>query len=70
MEEILLGRVLSRMMNELEGEEAERVALLLEDDKQEEVSSIFYNKFPNIDDFFLEEIKEIQEEILIKYSKK
>ncbi|MDD3032755.1 MAG: hypothetical protein PHF88_02190 [Candidatus Pacebacteria bacterium] len=69
MEEILLDRVLSRMMNELEGEDAIKVNNLLEKDLQEEVSSFFYERFPNMNDFFEEEIKNIQEEILNKYSK-
>jgi len=70
VEDLLLDRVLSRMMNELNEEEASKVNKLLEKDLQGEVSSFFYEKFPNMNDFFEEEIKSIQEEIEEKYTKK
>ncbi len=58
------------MMNELNEEDASKVNKLLEKDLQGEVSSFFYEKFPNMNDFFEEEIKSIQEEIEKKYTKK
>jgi len=69
VEDVLLDRVLARMMSELNEEDAQKITVLLEEEKQEEVSSIFCEKFPNMNDFFIEEIEIIQKEILDKYSK-
>ncbi|MFA7142019.1 MAG: DUF5663 domain-containing protein [Candidatus Paceibacterota bacterium] len=61
--DIVLERVLLRLMNELEEEDAKDLNELLEKGKDEEVATILYEKFPNIDEIFNEEINKFKQEL-------
>ncbi|MGI6341148.1 MAG: hypothetical protein ACOX0B_02995 [Minisyncoccales bacterium] len=66
--DIVLDRVLLRLMNELNESEAMELNELIENDKQDEAAINLYQKFPNLDEIFDEEIKKIREELVKKYA--
>ncbi len=65
--DVVLDRTLLRLMNELNEDEANQINELLENDKQGEVAKILYQKFPNINDIFDEEIDIIKAQLVQKY---
>ncbi|MDD4661876.1 MAG: hypothetical protein PHG24_01165 [Candidatus Pacebacteria bacterium] len=67
--DIVLDKALVRLMNELEEEEAKKLNELLDNGKQDEVAIFLYNKFPNINDIFDEEIEKIKGKLVQEYGK-
>lgn len=67
--DIVLDRTLLRLTKELNIEEVEKMNELLESDKQDEVATMLYQKFPNINDIFDEEINIIKAQLVQKYGK-
>lgn len=61
--DIVLERVLLRLMQSLEEESAKDLNELLEKGKDEEVATILYEKFPHIDEVFDEEINKFKQEL-------
>lgn len=67
--DIVLDRTLLKLTKELSTEEAKQINELLENDKQDEVAVILYQKFPNINDIFDEQIDIIKAELIKEYGK-
>lgn len=67
--DIVLDRTLLRLTKDLNTEEIEKMNELLESDKQDEVATMLYQKFPNINDIFDEEINIIKAQLVQKYGK-
>ena len=58
--DIVLDKTLLRLMNELEEEESVQINELLNNNEQDKVAMYLYEKFPNINDIFDEEIEKIK----------
>lgn len=67
--DIVLDKALVRLMNEMEEEEAKKLNELLDSGNQGDVAVFLYNKFPNINDIFDEEIEKIKEKLVQEYGK-
>lgn len=61
--DVVLDKVLLRIMNELTDEEAKEMNELFESGEEEKIAQVLYKKFPNINDIFDEEIEKTKEDL-------